>query len=642
VSRLPLFALSLALACGPAREEAAPVSAPEPASASELVARAEVLSELYTPATQKEAHALLERAQALEPDNAEVWLAWGRFMRSSPPVGDEPFAGIGGQEEGEDARGERALACLERARALDPENAEVLVELSRHLFTMGRRKRADKLMAQLLERQPDHVGALLRRGETLVSLGRSDQAVAPLERCIARAREEGDLLTAFQAEGALGLAYAQQGRSAEAEALLVRAAADLDAHSAAHPGRTTVNCPHMSLVRLYRLSGRRSQVAEHATRAADLRIWIPKLQYLAARELLEEGDVEGARVYLDRGLARDSAEKVDPVRADLQRRLEQLEQPTGDAGGALAAALRLADLYRFDLAVARLDGEADLADCVDCQVLRGFVALLEGQPESARAHFEVVLGRQPGHLGARVGLGHLALEGGEHSTALAAFEEALVQLAGEGSLAGEGMQWMVRKMALLGVAWIHVAKGRNQRASASFAQVLAQRPDDIQALLGQGNALNGLGQPALAGEHFQRVLYLVPDQPQALAGLGTALLNQGEHELAAAVFRGAQAVSPTAHSCPYEGLGLAYLAQGRSGEAREQFELAIAADPRSDYRKYDELAALYLEEGNLEEAERLLRRSLENHPQGERARAMLEELESQRQPERKAAAQEPP
>jgi len=606
------------------------------------VARAAVLSELYTPATQKEAHALLRRAQALEPDNAEVWLAWGRFMRGSPPVGDEPFAGIGGQEEGEDGRGERAMACLERARALDPENAEVQVELSRHLFTMGRRQRADELMAQLLERQPDHVGALLRRGETLVSLGQPDLAAVLLERCIARAREEGDLLTAFQAQGALGLAYDQQGRSAEAEALLVRAAADLDAHSAAHPGQTTVNCPHMSLVRLYRLSGRRSQVTEHATRAADLRIWVPKLQYLAASELLEEGDVEGARVYLERGMARDSAAKIDPKRAELQRRLAQSEQLTGGVGDALAAALRLVDLYRFDLAVARLDGEGDLADCVDCQVLRGFVALLEGQFDRAQASFEAVSDRQPGHLGAQVGLGHLALEEGEHGTALAAFEGALVWLSGEASLAGEGMQWMVRKMALLGVAWIHVAQGRNEQASASFAQVLAHRPDDVQALLGQGNALNGLGQPALAGEHFQRVLHLVPDQPQALAGLGTALLNQGEHELAAAVFRGAQAVSPTAHSCPYEGLGLAYLAQGRSGEAREQFELAITADPRSDYRKYDELAALLIDEGNLQEAERLLRRSLQNHPQGERARAMLEELGSQRRPERKAAAQEPP
>jgi len=600
------------------------------------VARAERLSELRAPAALVQARAQLEQAAALEPDSAELWLAWGRMARRAPALLDSDLpaaeAGDPGGALSAAAPAERALRYLERALELDPGNPEVLLELSRHLYTMGEHQRAGALVERLLQHQPDHVEALLRQGEALVALRQPVEAQAVLERCIELAREDGDLLTVFQAQGALGQAYAQQGRRDEAEAYLLQAAAELDLHRAAHPGRTTVNCPHESLARLYQHSGRREQAAVHAVRAADLRAWIPRLQYVAAGALLEQGDLEGARVYLDRGLARDDRPASDPLREDLERRLEEAGLPATGADGTLAAAARLADLYRFDLAATRLEGWDGLGDCDDCGALLGFFALLGGEPAAARARFEAVLARQPGHVGALVGMGHLAVEEKRYDAATATFAQALGRLDPAAAVAGEEMDWMVAKMALLGAAWCHQAQGSSEQASLAFARLLVHRPDDVQALLGQGNALNGLGQPALAQEHFQRVLFLAPDHPQALAGLGTALLNQGEHELAAAVFRGAQAVATPGYSCPFEGLGLVYLAQGKSGDAREQFQLAISADPHSDYRKYDELARFHIEAGELEEAERLLHRSLDNFPQGEQARALLAEIRGAQAP----------
>ena len=586
--------------------------------------------DLGTPAVLPQAEELLQEAEAMDPLRAELWLAKGR-LESARSGGKGATGAASGRDSPQGPRsarerGRRALVQLERALELDPDNGEVILAMSAQLFTLGEHGRAEELVGGLLRRQPDHPQALLRHGEILLASGRPDEGEAALAHCIEAALRDGDPLTAFQAKGALGLAYERQGRLEEAEVLLLQAAADLDSFHAEHPGRTKVNCPHESLARLYVHSGRTEQAARHAMKAADVRAWMPEIQYQAAKALLDAGDLEGARIYLERGKARDLGSGRNRLREDLRRGLEQAGMPAGGFEAALASALRLADLYQLELAAARLAGLDEGKDCVDCQVLAGFLALLDGDATRARSQLEAVSDERPEHLGAGVGMGHLALEGEDHERAMAAFEGALRALDPVQAAANGGMDWMVVKMALLGAAWCHHALGEYQQASEVFARVLAQRPDDIRALLGRGNALNGLGQASLAQELFRRVLLIEPAHPQALAGLGTALYNQGRYELAAALFRGAQRVAPASYSCPFEGLGLVYLAQRKPRMARKQFEAAIAADPGSDYRKYDELARIELESGNRHEAARLLRMSLDNHPAGEEARRMLEQL----------------
>ncbi len=633
--------LLVALACDGTPDGAPPPSAVPgppptanvlPSDAADLVERAEWLAALHSPAATDEAARLLGQAETLAPDSAAVLLALGRLERAGGSGEDEAqgltAAAAGGR------RGQQAARLLERAIERDPENIEAMLELARHCFTLDQIPRAIELADRALALQPDHAEALLRRGEALVRLERPAEAELALQASIDAARADGDALTVFQAQGALGEAWLLLGRAEEAETYLRDAASSLDAHRAEHPGSTTVNCPHESLARLYTRQGDRALAAEHARRAADLRAWMPRLQYLAALSLLDAGDPVGARGYLQRGLRRDGSSRLDPMRENLQRRLGgEGPGPVLGAREALPSASRLLALDQPGLAAAELAGSTGLEACQGCRIVLGFVAVSEGDHGAARAAFEAALGSEAHEAGARVGLAWLALEQGQADEALVSFEATL---ATDGSVSGpdpDGLDALVHRMAALGVAGCHQASGRFVLASDAYAAVLRDHPDDLQALLGRGNALNGLGQPELAAEHFRRVLLMAPDHPRALAGLGTALLNQGRLALAGDVFRVAQAVAPEGYACPFEGLGLVLLAQGEPEQARQQLERAVTTDPDHDYRKYDELARLHLEAGELEQAEALLRRSLANHPQGAEARAMLDRITGPEAPE---------
>ncbi len=563
---LPLMLTLLASACTGAGDVTEPTSAEASCGEAQvLIDRAQQLIDLGTPAVLPQAREFIEQAESHEPACAALWLAKGRLERSGSAgkgaAGPDPRHGKPGDgARGQDGREDKVLAYLEHAFQLEPEDTEVLLALSSHLFTVGERGRADELVRDLLRRDPEDPRGLLLLGETLVATDALDEAVVVLERGIEAAHSNGDRLTAFQAQGALGQALERQGRLDDAESLLLRAAVELDAYRLDHPGQAKINCPHESLTRLYARSGDRDRAARHAAQAADIRAWMPELQYQAARVLLDVGDIEGARIYLERGQARDLGGVPNPLARGVRRRLERADRSMGGSEDVLASALRLADLYLFERARTRLEGVPECAESVDCRVLAGFLALLEGDTGSARSSFEAVLGVQPGQPGARVGLGHVALEGRDHDAALDTFQAVLLVLDEARAADDAGMDWMVVKMALLGAAWCHQAQGRDQRASEAFARVLAHRPDDVQALLGQGNALNGLQRAPSAQEYFQRVLFIEPAHPQALAGLGTALYNQGEYDLAEAVFEAAQGVASPGYSCPFEGLGLAWSA----------------------------------------------------------------------------------
>ncbi len=587
------------------------VTACEPVKAA--LERADGLMDLGSVSVLPQVEDLLQDAESRAPKCAGVWIGKGRLERAWPKE-------AGGSKA---PRNPQAVAHLERALQLAPHNNEAILALSALLFTTGAHQRAETLISGLLDREADHPAALLRHGEILVASGRPDQAEAVLARSIEQAEAQGDPLTAFQAQGTLGLAYERLGRVDRAEALLLEAAAELDAFQAEHPGQTKINCPHESLARLYVHSGRHEQAAHHAVRAAELRPWMPELLFQAAHALLEAGDSEGARLYLERGLAVDDGRPSHP-RDTVRRRLRRVGAVAGGSEAALASALRLTDRYHLTLADSRLEGVTEAS--ADILVVRGFLALLGGDPEGARPPLEAAHRTQPDHPGARVGRAWLALEAGDAPAAAADFEAALSAVDLTRAADEEGLDWQVAKLALMGNARVGAMMGDEQHAHDAYTQVLEHRPEDQRALLGLGNALNGLGQPERAAGTFRRVLLLEPDQPQALAGLGSAMLNQGEHALAEALFEAARERGVQGWSCPYEGLGLVHLAQGDTELGQRWLERAVEVDPDSDHRKYDELARMHIEAGNTAEAERLLRKSLANHPAGEEAQRMLEVL----------------
>ncbi len=600
---------------GAAPEPTGPVPDPcEPVA--ELLTRSDGLMDLGSAALLPRAGALILEAEATAPDCATVWLAKGRLLRAG--AGASP--GAGGVED-------QARAHLERALQLDPDSEHVALALAGQLYTSGDPAAADARIATLLAEDPDHPQALLLRGEILLATGDIAGAVAVLERCIESAHRREAPQTAFQASGALGTAYERLGRVDDAEALLLEAATELDSLREEHPGQTKINCPHESLAGLYLRSGQREQRAQYAAEAADLRAWVPELQYQAAQALLDIGDADGASIYLRRGDARDPMGHHRQMRDRLRRRAARQGASTDPGQAALASAVTLADRELASLASDRLHGIPLDAWGADHHALDGLLATILGDAERAGEALDRAAALDPAHPAITTGQTHQALERRDLDLAVHGFEDALSGLDDAELARGEGLAWLCAKLDMLGLGWSHQARGEHEQAAAAFARVLAQRPDDLHALVGLGNALNGLGRPAEAQERFQRVLAFTPEHPRALAGLGTALHNQGELALAEEVFHTAQRVAPEGYACPYEGLGLVHLARGEDAAARDQFELAIEIEPGRDHRKYDELARLELAEGDLEEARRLLTLSLANHPSGEGARTLMLELE---------------
>ncbi len=599
--------LVLALACG----SPSPPVAVE--GAAELAERATWLARLHSPATDRVARSLLDEAALIEPGHPSV-LALRAELEARGGLGSRP-AGV----KGPPPERRQALQELEDGLLASPGDQTLVLAVARMHFAFDHPERGLELVDGLLREHPDHAEALLRRGEALVKLERPHDAEGVLQASIRSAMEQGDTLTVFQAQGALGEAWLQLGQVERAERYLGEASAELAAYRAAHPGKTTVNCPHETLAKLYSGRGDYAEAAEHARDAADLRAWLPRLQYLAALASVRAEEPSVAQVYYQRGVAKERGGGPSPLRGEVEAALrEGSETPPPSAEQAVAVAVSLLELGRADLATAELRPWVTDNSCGDCLLVAGFAALEDGDEPAARALLERV-GEGEGRS---VGMAQLALLEGRAEEARAIFTPS----CGAVDAGVSGAPSAVTRMACLGLGASALAVDDDNSAADAFGRVLAAHPDDLPALLGRGNASNGLGRSVDALEHFQRALMIAPDDPQALAGIGTALLNSGEHALAADVFRVALEVAPEGWSCPHEGLGLVLLAQGDAEGARETLERAVAVDPDSDFRKYDALARMAIDAGDTERARGLLERSLANNPAGVDAGAMLEEI----------------
>ncbi len=119
------------------------------------------------------------------------------------------------------------------------------------------------------------------------------------------------------------------------------------------------------------------------------------------------------------------------------------------------------------------------------------------------------------------------------------------------------------------LAGLYQNERRLEEASTAFDAALELVPDDLPALIRQGNVQLGLGAPARARHYFERAGEVEPGSAAVLAGLGRTAAVLEEHEAAIGHFEAALAAQPTASALRYP-LGLAYRELGRMEEAREQ------------------------------------------------------------------------
>ncbi len=147
-----------------------------------------------------------------------------------------------------------------------------------------------------------------------------------------------------------------------------------------------------------------------------------------------------------------------------------------------------------------------------------------------------------------------------------------------------------RPSSLLNLAVVLLRQARPAEALPLLDEVLAQQPDDLDALGHRGVALNDLGRPAEAAASFDQLLQRDPSRPQAWFHLAQALQMGGQLADAVSAYERCLQLQPThALACSQRGSALKEL--GRLDDARVAFEQALALGDDVELNRY-QLASL--------------------------------------------------
>jgi tetratricopeptide (TPR) repeat protein len=224
VSALLQLFIGLLLAAGASCGNGEPPPGPNP-DAVAAMARAR---KLFAGPRPFDALPELERAVELAPGWAEAHLSLGKFLLTYSKV---HFASAVVDR----ARLEQAIMHLERACALDGNNAEAVYWAGRALAKADRGEEAERRLSRALALNPEHGLAMKELGALYASEGDSARAIELLTRARARLPKDDELLLE------LGLQLESEGRLEEARDALL-AACKLNP---AHPG------PRAALAPLY-------------------------------------------------------------------------------------------------------------------------------------------------------------------------------------------------------------------------------------------------------------------------------------------------------------------------------------------------------------------------------------------------------
>jgi tetratricopeptide (TPR) repeat protein len=137
---------------------------------------------------------------------------------------------------------EAAIDTTADALAADMDNAEIAIELASRLIDAGKLEEAAVAVGSALAANPPRPLAHLRLGYIRLLQGRLDEAVEPLQRAIADARQADEARTRGYAHYDLGRVYARQGKKDLALAALEASRKE------GHP--TAIGCEEADLVSL--------------------------------------------------------------------------------------------------------------------------------------------------------------------------------------------------------------------------------------------------------------------------------------------------------------------------------------------------------------------------------------------------------
>jgi len=124
----------------------------------------------------------------------------------------------------------------------------------------------------------------------------------------------------------------------------------------------------------------------------------------------------------------------------------------------------------------------------------------------------------------------------------------------------------------------HHRAGRLGEAEQLYRQVLAQQPENADALHFLGVLAHQVGRNDLAVDLISKAIALNPNWPDAYSNLGTVLQEQGQMEAAIAAHRRAVALKPNSPEA-YGNLGNALWRHGQRHEAVAAWQQAVALHP---------------------------------------------------------------
>lgn len=233
---------------------------------------------------------------------------------------------------------ERALAALERAEEIDPQNHALIFFLAEARFNQGRHDEALERFLRVLDEKPDHGESLVYAGVLLHEGGETERARDLLSAAVERDPD------AFLPRFSLGAILAEAGGYEEAAEVLERAVESSDAVPQAFYllGSCHLECgrPHAALTAL-------EEAVDGLPESAEARLAL-------------------AVAYLDRGwhrLAREAAEVSCRLRPEIleYRELVDLLQP----GDARLGPTAVEALQRAEEAIFAGDAEGALAAYAD-------------------------------------------------------------------------------------------------------------------------------------------------------------------------------------------------------------------------------------------------------------------------------------
>ena len=131
------------------------------------------------------------------------------------------------------------------------------------------------------------------------------------------------------------------------------------------------------------------------------------------------------------------------------------------------------------------------------------------------------------------------------------------------------------------VADAALAGGIPETALAITRGLLEANPNDLAALVKQGEALMAMGRPDAAAECYRRAITIDARAPEALLALGRVQLAAGQTAEAEALFRRVAASAP-GNATAQNDLGIALDLQDRHADAQAAYRAALHAKPEME------------------------------------------------------------